>query len=124
MMSLPAKKQGLLLSHSRKRWFRLNKKAKLREKVGIVDVKQSLNIAMLNVDGYSDSSFWNVEKILEEKTPDLCILLETKRRREDIEMDVGILGYTVIERRRSDSAGDKSGGGLLFYLRNDWSGFY
>ena len=34
-------------------------------------------------------------------------------------MDVGIPGYTVIERRRSDSAGDKSGGGLLFYLRND-----
>ena len=38
--------------HSRKRVFRIHRKAKLRETVGVVDVKQNLNIGLLNVDGY------------------------------------------------------------------------
>ena len=104
--------------HSRKRVFRIHRKAKLRETVGVVDVKQNLSIGLLNVDGYSEQAKWDIGKTLERKSPDLCIILETKRRREEIAMPVDFEGYDVLERRRSDAAGDKGGGGILMYTRN------
>ena len=78
--------------HSRKRDFRIHKKAKLRETVGVVDVKQNLSIGLLNVDGYSEQAKWDIGRTLERKSPDLCIILETKRRREEIAMPVDIEG--------------------------------
>ena len=118
-MSNPGKVSGTAHQHSRKRLFRIHRKAKLRETVGVVDVNKSLKVSSLNVDGLTDASLWNVNRTIKQKSPDLCILLETKRRREDIAMNADIEGYDIIERRRSDAAGDKGGGGLLFYTRND-----
>ena len=47
----------------------------------------------------------------------MCILLETKRREEEIGSDIEIPGYTLRELRRSDTAGDRGGGGLAVYTR-------
>ena len=104
---------------SRNRSYRLHKRARLRESVGILAPKSSLSISLLNVDGYTHSTQNDVKDTILEKTPDVCILLETKRRKEVVGNDVKIDGYKVIESRRSNSAKDKDGGGILMYLRND-----
>ena len=104
--------------HLRSRTFRIHRKAKLRESVGVVDVKQSLKIDLLNVDGLTETSLWDVEQTIERKSPDLVILLETKRRREEIPIKVEYDDYEVFERRRSDGVGDKAGGGIMMLARN------
>ena len=111
--------QAHLHRRSRNRSYRLHKRARLRETVGILAPKSSLNISLLNVDGYTQSKQNDVKDTILEKSPDVCILLETKRRKEVVGDDVKIDGYQVIERRRSNSAKDKDGGGILMYLRND-----
>ena len=104
--------------HARKRVFRIHRKAKLRETVGVIDVKQSLNIGLLNVDGFSEQAKWDIDNTMGRKNLDVCILLETKRRREEIPLAVDIEGYDTLECRRSDAAGDKAGGGILLYTKN------
>ena len=105
--------QAHLHRRSRNRSYRIHKRARLREAVGILSPKSSLSISILNVDGFTLSKQNDV------KAPDVCILLETKRRKEVVDSDVQLDGYKVIERMRSNSAKDKDGGGILMYLRND-----
>ena len=92
-------------------------RVKLREQVGVLDRKQSLNLALLNVDGLSSSTFEDVHSVIQQKSLDLCILLETKRREEEIGSDISIPGYTLKEIRRSDAAEDKAGGGIAYYTK-------
>ena len=114
----PRKTMGDDHQHARKRVFRIHRKAKLRETVGVVDVKQSLNIGLLNVDGFSEQAKWDIDNTMGRKNLDICVLLETKRRREEIPLAVDIEGYDTLECRRSDGAGDKAGGGILLYTKN------
>ena len=90
---------------------------KLRETVGVIGNKKFLKCSMLNVDGMSNSSFEDVKNVLCTKQSDVCVILETKRREEEVGRDIAIDGYTVRELRRSDVAGDKGGGGIAVYTR-------
>ena len=63
------------------------------------------------------SSYEEVKTFLASKSPDVCVLLETKRRHEEIGSCIKVDGYSVNEIRRSDTAGDRSGGGLAYYSR-------
>ena len=92
-------------------------RVKLRQQVGIIERKQSLKLGFLNVDGLSASTFEDVRYVLDQKSLDLCILVETKRRSEEIGSDIAIHGYNVKEIRRSDAAGDKGGGGMAYYTK-------
>ena len=111
--------EGVRHQHSRNRLYRIHKRAKRRENVGILTPKQTLDVALLNVDGYSDVQYETVKDTIKIKNPDICILLETKRRQEVISSKVEIDRYDIIERRRSNTSGDRAGGGILVYLRND-----
>ena len=55
---------GKLHQHSRKRSFRLHKRVKLRESVVIIKSKDSLDISLLNVDGYTDDTIATVSKTI------------------------------------------------------------
>ena len=72
---------------------------------------------MLNVDGLNESSFADVKYVLSNKSPDICILLETKRRLEEDGFCLDIPGYDVSEHRRSDLAGDKGGGEIAVFTK-------
>ena len=92
-------------------------RVKLRENIGVIGTKKFLNLFLLNVDGLSPSTLEDVKSTLVRKTSDVCILLETKRRHEEIGCDIKIDGYAVTELRRSDVAGDRAGGGIAYYTR-------
>ena len=97
--------------------MRGNHRVKLRDTIGVIGTKHSLKIGMLNVDGLSPSSLEDVRSACARKTLDVCVLLETHRRHEELGDDVAIAGYDLHEVRRSDVAGDRGGGGLAFYTR-------
>ena len=86
-------------------------------RIGVVDRKHSLKLGLLNVDGLSASTFEDVQSVIDRKSLDVCILLETKRRHEEIGTDITIPGYDVKEIRRSDTADDKGGGGIAYYTK-------
>ena len=108
---------GRAYQHSRKRRHRIHRKGKFREVIGVLDRKESLDISLLNVDGLSELSFLSVEETVAQKNPDMVILLETKRRVEELSQDISMEGYDLIERRRSDGAGDRAGGGLAVFTK-------
>ena len=60
----------------------------------------------------------DVADFVAQVTHDFFMLLETKRRKEELASDISIYGYDVSEVRRSDAAGDKKGGGITYYTRN------
>ena len=90
---------------------------KLRNSVGIVKVKTTLKTSLLNVDGYTEASYNDVNNTIIRTVPDITFILETKRRIEEHCIDVSIDGYNVLESRRSDLACDRNGGGILVYTR-------
>ena len=96
---------------------RAKHRVKLRGSHGVIQRKQHLRLCLLNVDGLSHSSLEDVKTVLNDKSPDLCFLLETKRRHEEHGSDISVPGYDVQEIRRSDAAGDKGGGGIACYTR-------
>lgn len=106
------KRDGVRVSQKR-----VNHRVKLRQQVGVLDKKSSLKLGLLNVDGLSSSSLEDIQLTLQQKSLDVCIILETKRRQEEFASDISIPGYNVKEIRRSDAAGDKGGGGLAYYTR-------
>ena len=108
--------------HSRKRYYRLHKRAKLRETVGILDSKESLNVVLLNVNSLREAQFNTVNNTISAKSPDICVILETKFRKEQVDINVKIDGYEYIDRRRSNASLDRPGGGLIMYTRNDNDG--
>ena len=95
----------------------VHRSAKLKEAYGTVRKKNKLRCCLLIVDGLTDSSFADVKHVLSSKSPDICVLLETKRRQEDDGLDIDVVGYDVTEYKRSDIAGDKGGGGLAIFTR-------
>ena len=96
---------------------RVHKSIKLKESFGYISKKNKLKCCFLNVDGLTDSSFADVKNVLATKAPDICVLLETKRRLEDDGVSLEVPGYDVSEHNRSDIAGDKGGGGLAIFTR-------
>ena len=119
----PTPAQGSGAGYQRDRKFKRDAKrwrtqrVRLRENVGVVGSKNFLKLGLLNVDGLSPSSLEDVKSALNQKVLDVCVLLETKRRHEDIGSNIKIDGYSVQELRRSDAAGDRGGGGIAFYTR-------
>ena len=106
--------------HTRKRRTRdwVHKSVRLKESFGGIRAKKKLQCSLLNVNGLTASTLADVKEVLSRKQPDLCILIETKRRLESDELCIDVAGYDVSEYRRSDMAGDKGGGGLAIYTRN------
>ena len=100
--------------HSRK-WN--TNKVKLRGRVGVVGRKHDLSVGLLNVDGFSPSALEDVKTAVRMKSLDICVILETKRRSEDVGSDISIAGYNHREIRRSDAADDRGGGGLAYYTK-------
>ena len=45
-------------------------------------------------------------------------MLETKRREEEIGIDISVPGYELSEIKRSDLSGDRAGGGIAVYTKN------
>ena len=105
------------LKVSRRRHRRHNHKYKLRANAGALQSQNFLISGFLNVDGLTDASLADVASFASRISPDIFVLLETKRRTEDIDSDISIDGYEHTEIRRSDLAGDKSGGGIAFYTK-------
>ena len=68
---------------------------KLRDTVGVIGRKQNLQLGLLNVDGLSPSSFEDVQTALHRNSLDVCFLLETKRRHEEIGSDITVPGYEL-----------------------------
>ena len=94
-----------------------HRKLRLKDTVGVIGKKQSLLCSLLNVDGLSHSSYEDVKHVLATKKSDVCFILESHRREEQIGFDMNIDGYMLREVRRSDCAGDKGGGGIGVYTR-------
>ena len=95
----------------------IHKRSKLKETVGVIDFKNALRLGLLNTDGIGAGTFEDIKDTVQLKLPDLCVLLETKRRFEEVGSDIAIEGYDLTEIRRSDVAGDRGGGGIAFYTR-------
>ena len=93
------------------------KYVKLRVSYGLVETKDKLKCAMLNVNGLDLPSLSYVRSTLTENPVDLCILLETKRRNPEPGYSIDEDGYNVEEVNRSDTAGDKGRGGIAFYTK-------
>ena len=104
-------------AHRRKNKQNRGGKYKLRENVGVVSSKNFLKTSMLNVDGLTDTSMYDVQNFVDQNSPDVVFLLETKRRLEELATDIDIDGYENFEVRRSDVAGHKQGGGIACYTR-------
>ena len=102
---------------SRSRQQSVYKRAKLRGTYGTIGVKRTLRCAYLNVDGLGPGTFDDVVSTVRMKNPDLCVLLETKRRLEEVGLDIEIDGYDLTEINRSDLANDRDGGGIAFYTK-------
>ena len=94
-----ASNRGYYKRHHR---FRNVYKFRRRENTGVVNSKTTLKTSMLNVDGLSDASMVDVEDFVLENRPDVVIILETKRRVEELATDISIEGYDDFEVRRSD----------------------
>ena len=97
--------------------FRYKKAAKQREGIGVIDRKKTLKTCFLNVDGLGEVTLENIRETVNVKNPDLVILVETKRRAEEIGTDIDIPGYGLHEVRRSDLSEDKDGGGIAVYTK-------
>ena len=79
--------------------------------------KRSLTCSLLNVNGLNEASLADVRSTLAQRKPDLCVILETKRRAEEQGLNIEVDGYNVSESQRSDLAGDRNGGGIAVYTR-------
>ena len=97
--------------------FRFKKAARRRENVGVLSRKKTLKTCFLNVDGLGDITLEDIKETVDVKKPDLIFLVETKRREEEIGIDINIPGYNLHEMRRSDTAEDKGGGGIAVYTK-------
>ena len=74
--------------------------AKLRDNIGVIGRKTSLKLGLLNVDGLSASTLEDVKSAVNRKSLHICILLETKRRHEEVAADISIDGYSCHEASR------------------------
>ena len=69
------------------------------------------------MNGLCEESLADVRSTLLQRKPDVCVILETKRRTEDQGLNIEVEGYSVTESRRSDLASDRNGGGIAVYSR-------
>ena len=89
----------------------------MKQQVGELRCKNSLRASFLNVDGLSETKLEDITTTVLSTSPDVFFLLETKRREEEIGIDISVLGYELSEIRRSDLSGDRSGGGIAIYTK-------
>ena len=93
------------------------KRIKPWDYVDNVQTKKLLKCSLLNVDGLNEASLNNVETVIGSHGPDIVVLLETKRRVEEHGIDISMQGYSLVESRRSNNAGDRDGGGIAIYTK-------
>ena len=93
-------------------------KFKLRQNAEQLVRKDSLKASFLNVDGLSEAKLADITSTVLSTSPDIFFLLETKRRFEEIGIDISVPGYELSEFRRSDLSGDRAGGGIAVYTKN------
>ena len=79
--------------------------------------QRSLKTGFLNVDGLNEVSREDVSDTIKLKKIDVVFIVESKRREEEIGIDISIPGYAVHEAKRSNLAEDKDGGGLVCYTK-------
>ena len=76
-----------------------------------------MRMAMLNCNGFNDVTRQELVNLTYTHRPEVIGILESKMRQEQEDDIVQIPNYRVVDIRRSDLAGDKSGGGILVYTR-------
>ena len=96
-----------------------NLKPRLKQQTGYLSCKNSLNASFLNVDGLSEVKLEEVTSTVLSTSPDIFFLLETKRREEEIGIDISVPGYELSEIKRSDVSGDRAGGGIAVYTKSN-----
>ena len=89
-------------------------KFRLKQNAGVLRCKNDLKASFLNIDGLSDAKLEDITSTVFSKSPDIFFLLETKRRSEDIGIDISVPGYELFEIKRSDVPGDRAGGGCVY----------
>ena len=104
-------------SRKRSRISNRRYKQRMKEQIGELRCKNSLKASFLNVDGLSETKFEDVTSTVLSTSPDVFFLLETKRREEEIGIDISIPGYELSEIKRSDLSGDRAGGGIAVYTK-------
>ena len=78
-----------------------------------------VKVVSFNCNGYSEVSQKDIKELIRNQNPGVVGILETKLRQEDGTTDVEIEGYDAVDVRRSDLAGDKAGGGILVFTRQE-----
>ena len=92
-------------------------KHRRKQHVGELRCKNSLKTSFLNVDGLSETKLEDITNTVLSTSPDVFFLLETKRREEEIGIDISVPGYELSEIKRSDLSGDRAGGGIAIYTK-------
>ena len=105
-------------SRRRSKISRTKFKSRRKQEPGHLSCKNSLKASFLNVDGLSEAKFEDVTHTVLSTSPDIFFLLETKRREEEIGIDISVPGYDLSELRRSDLSGDRAGGGVAVYTKS------
>ena len=102
---------------NRYRTRRKQRQARQRDSAHHNQTKKALKCSLLNINGLSETSLANVDSVIDTHSPDVVILLETKRRVEETGIDIAVPGYSVLETKRSNNAGDRDGGGIAIYTK-------
>ena len=75
-----------------------------------------MKMALLNCNGFNDVTRQDVINLTKTQRPEVIGVLESKLREEQGDV-CEIPGYSTVDIRRSDLAGDKKGGGILVFTR-------
>ena len=88
-----------------------------RKSLGIINRKQTLSFLFFNTRGLSQSSLSDIKVALDRKQVDIAVIVETHHRLEQNFHEYSVDNYKSFETRRSDVDEDKSGGGILVYVK-------
>ena len=77
----------------------------------------SMKMALLNCNGFNDVTRQDILNLTQTHRPEVIGVLESKLREEQGDDMCEIPGYSTVDIRRSDLAGDKKGGGILVFTR-------
>ena len=77
----------------------IHKSARIKDSYGAIGTKKKLSCSLLNVNGLTEASLTDVKDVLSRKQPDLCIIIETKLRKEEEGPCLDVPGYEVLEYR-------------------------
>ena len=90
-----------------------------RGDVGVASRENELTIMTLNVNGLTESSIHDLTNAAEDRNVKVICCTETHFRKEQNQIHHSIPGFNMFETRRSDVSGDKAGGGIIVYCRDN-----